>query len=205
MELESTLRQRRSIRHFDPGFSISDEQLRRLFELVSLSPSSYNLQPWRFVVVRQPEQKRSLCKAAHNRPWVGEASAVVVVLGKLNAHKDAARIFSAAPADVQARLLPEIQSTYAQHPSKQREEAILGSAVAVMTLLLAATDMGLATCAVGTFDRQQVSELLGLDDQHLPTMLIALGKSAGQLREQGYRWPPSEIVRLEHWDGQPLA
>jgi nitroreductase len=204
VELESVLRQRRTVRHFDPNFEISDDQLAKLFEQVALTPSSYNLQHWRFVVVRDAERRKALAKAAFNQPWVSQASAVVAVLGKLNAHVDAPRIFSAAPKDVQARLLPEIQATYAQHPTEQREEAITGAALATMTLLLVATDMGLATCPVGAFDRKQVRELLGVDDKHIVTMLIALGKQAGQLHVQGHRWPPSEIVRLERWDGEGL-
>jgi nitroreductase len=204
VELQDCLRQRRSVRQFDPNFEITNEQLNELFELVALTPSSYNLQHWRFVVVRDEERKRALSKAAHNQPWVAEASAVIAVLGKLDAHHDAARIFSKAPEDVQARLLPEIQSTYAQHPAEQNEEAITGAALATMTLLLVATDLGLACCPVGAFDRKQVCELLAVDKKHIPTMLVAIGKQAGQHREQGYRWPPSEIVRLERWDGDPL-
>ena len=65
--------------------AITDAELAAIFERVRLTPSSFNLQHWRFVVVRDPARKASLRKAAFNQEQVEMASAAIVVVGKLTA------------------------------------------------------------------------------------------------------------------------
>jgi hypothetical protein len=45
---------------------------------------------------------------------------------------------------------------------------------------------------------------MGNPGQHVPTMLIVVGKSAAQAGHRPYRWSPREIVRLQRWDGEAL-
>jgi len=80
METIETIKQRRSINFFQPGQKISDEKLRDLLEIANLAPSSFNLQPWKVIVVRDPEKKKVLRKCALDQPKVEEASAVVMMI-----------------------------------------------------------------------------------------------------------------------------
>ena len=75
---------RRATPSFD-GSPVPDEVLTTILRAGIESPSGYNLQPWRFIVVRGPEQKRRLREAAMGQAKVEEAGAVIVCCGDLNA------------------------------------------------------------------------------------------------------------------------
>ena len=78
--LSRAIHDRRATPSFD-GRPIPFKDLRRILDAGLSAPSAYNLQPWRFVVVRTPEQKRRLRSACYNQPKVDEASAVIVACG----------------------------------------------------------------------------------------------------------------------------
>lgn len=205
MQFSDTLETRRSVSKFDPGHEITDQELQTLFGQVTLTPSSFNLQHWRFVVVRDPSIKAELRKAAYGQEQIETASAAIVVLGKLNAHDDAAEIYSSAPDPVRASLLPMIVRFYENKPSLQRDEAIRSASLAAMTLMLAATDMGYATGPMIGFDPDAVRRVVKLDERHIPVMIIVIGKQKGDLRPRPWRFPPAVIADLETFGGPDLT
>ena len=204
MDIQEVMRERRSVKQYDADHQITDEDLRELFELVVLSPSSFNLQHWRFVVVRDSAGKAALQKAAMGQPQVAQASAVVVVAGKLTAHEDAARINEETPPEIRDRVVSMITGFYADKPQSMRDEAIRGASLGAMSLMLAAKSMGLATGPMIGFDPSAVADLLGLGDDLVPVMMIVLGKQDGDLRPRAMRLPLSEVVKLERMDGAGL-
>jgi nitroreductase len=205
MQFDEIVADRRSVSKYDPEFEIGDEQLKALFEKVALTPSSFNLQHWRFVVVRDAARKAELRKASFGQEQVETASAVVVVVGKLSAHADAGDIYAHAPEPVREKMLPMIEGFYGKNPALQRDEAIRSGSLAAMTLMYAACEMGLATCPMIGFDPQAVSRLVGLDEAHVPVMLVVIGRQAGDLRPRPFRFPLQAVVKLESLDGAPLA
>ena len=78
--LSQAIQERRATPSFD-GTPIPAEDVRKIIDAGLSAPSGYNMQPWRFVVVQQPEQKRRLRAAAYNQGKVEEASAVIVACG----------------------------------------------------------------------------------------------------------------------------
>ncbi len=205
MQLIQAIAGRRSVKQYDATGAITDDDLKALFEQVVLSPSSFNLQHWRFVVVRDPARKAELRQAAFGQEHVETASAVIVVVGKLDAHEDAEQIYAQAPQDVRERLLPMIGSFYADNPQARRDETIRSASLAAMTLMLAAYDMGYATCPMIGFDPEAVSRLVDLDDLHIPVMLVVVGTPAGDIRPRPQRRPVHDVVKLESLDGNGLA
>lgn len=205
MEVSKAINDRRSVKKFDPKHRITDAELNELFKQVILSPSSFNLQHWRFVVVRDPDTKALLRKAAFDQEQVETASAAIVVLGKLHSHEDAERIYASAPEGVRKAMVPMIHGFYANNPAAQHDEAIRSAALAAMTLMLAAKDMGYATGPMIGFNPQEVCRILRVDDRHIPVMIVVLGKQIGDLRRRDDRLPPSEVVKLESFDGRGLG
>jgi len=132
------------------------------------------------------------------------ASAAIVVIGKLNAHEDATRIFDETPKNVQESMIPMIEGSYAGKTAFQRDEAIRSASLAAMTLMLTATDMGFDTGPMIGFDPAAVSRLINLDDNHIPVMMIVIGKRTNEMRPRAFRLPPSDVVRLETLDGARL-
>src|SRR6202451_2646592 len=83
-EMEKTLSRAITERRASPSFDgspISDADLKGILQAGLQAPSGYNMQPWRFVVVQSPEQKKRLRESAYNQGKVEEASAVIVACG----------------------------------------------------------------------------------------------------------------------------
>ena len=204
MEFNAITDARRSVKLFDAEHTIGDDELKTLFERVILTPSSFNLQHWRFVVVRERAMKAKLCEASWKQEQVAHASAVIIVAGKLDAHRDAARIYASAPPKVQEMLLPMIDGFYEGRTTVQHDEAVRSGSLAAMTLMYAAQDLGYASCPMIGFDPKRVWELIGLDDNHVPVMMVVIGKEVGDIRPRPSRLPITEVVRLETADGAGL-
>lgn len=204
MELSDVIRARGSVKAYDPTHVVSDEDLRRLFELVVLTPSSFNLQHWRFVVVRDQGLKDQLMGAAWGQAHLGQASADVVICAKLPAHEDAERVWAHAPAEVAGKMTPMIGGFYGKNEALQRDEAIRSGSLAGMTLMLVAQDMGLSTCPMIGFDPARVSEILSIPADHVPVMIVTLGKGAAPARPTA-RHPLAEVVKLDVFDGPGLG
>src|ERR1700689_139307 len=78
--LSQAIQERRATPSFD-GALIPAEDLKQILDAGLHAPSGYNMQPWRFVVVQSPEQKKRLRAASYNQGKVEEASAVIVACG----------------------------------------------------------------------------------------------------------------------------
>jgi len=81
--LTEVVNERRATVSFD-GSPVADEDLKTILEAGAKAPSGYNIQPWRFVVVRLPEGKKALREAAMGQPKVEEAGVVIVCCGDIN-------------------------------------------------------------------------------------------------------------------------
>lgn len=204
MDLSQAIRARGSVKSYDPDHVIDEATLRELMELTLRSPSSFNLQHWRFVLVRDTKLKEALKAASWHQSHVGEASIDVIVCGKLAAHEDAERIWTEAGEEVAAKMTPMIGGFYAGNETLQRDEAIRSGSLAAMTLMLAAQSLGLNTCPMIGFDPVKVTEILGIPSDHVPVMMITLGKGTSEARPSG-RLPVDEVVHLDTFDGEPLA
>ena len=86
MDIKKIIQERRSVRSYDPEKEISDAQLRELFDLVKMSPSGYNLQPWEFVVVRSEAGKKKLNGCTNGQQHIEDASANKKMLGGSSCH-----------------------------------------------------------------------------------------------------------------------
>jgi nitroreductase len=204
VEFSQIVRGRRSIKKYEPNVELTDDELRAIFNQVVLSPSSFNIQHWRFVVVRDNERKKVLRAAAFNQEQVETASAVVVVLGKLNAYQDAAEIYAEAPESVRNSVVPMIQDSYKDAPAKQRDEAIRSGALAAMTLMYAAYDRGWDSGPMIGFEPDKVREIIHADEQHLPVMLVVIGRRSKEPRPRAFRFPLDRVVKREALDGRGL-
>jgi nitroreductase len=205
MDVEQAIRARRSMKSFveEP---LDETTLRKLFELVRLSPSSFNLQHTRFVVVREKAKRAALRAASYGQKHVEECGADVIVAAKLSAHEDVERVQMHVPdLALRAKLVKTITGYYKDKPAFQRDEAIRSGALSSMTLMLAAQSMGLVTCPMIGFDPAKVSEIAGLDANHIPVMLIVLGKPGPGAPFPTSRLPLSETVKLETLGGPGLV
>lgn len=204
MEFSEVVSERRSIKSYDPEREISDAELEDLFEHAILSPSSFNLQHWAFVAVRDPELKKKLRAASWDQEQVETCSVAVLVCGNVEAHRDAPEIYQDAPPEVRDRILPMIEGFYEGNDQLKRDEAVRSASLAAMTLMYAAKDRGFDTGPMIGFDPDTVSDLLHLGPNYVPVMLVALGHAQGSPRPRDYRRPVEEVVKMNTLDGPGL-
>jgi len=204
MEFSDIVQERRSVKSYDAEKSISDAELKELFGEVILTPSSFNLQHWTFIAVKESEQKKKLKEAAWGQQQVEDCSVAILVCGKLDAYKDAPEIYKNAPKEVQEGLLPMINNFYEGKEQLQRDEAIRSASLAAMTLMYAAKNRGWTTGPMIGFDPVATSKLLQLSSAYIPVMLLVLGYQKNAPRPRDTRRPIEEVVRLNSLNGPGL-
>lgn len=172
---------RRTARRFDPGRPVPDDLLARLIGLATLAPSPGNLQPWRFVVVRDPRNRRKLRGCTFGESRITEAPAVLIVLGYLHPHRtDLAGVvdrmldLGAVDPDGAARLRATAARDWERGPDPSLRST--GPAmVAAALLMIAAGSLGVASAWIDGFDDEGVRRAFGVPDDHAVCGLLALG------------------------------
>lgn len=204
MEFSETVQQRQSVKSYQPGKKISDADLKELMQEVVLSPSSFNLQHWTFIAVRDTNLREKIKAAAWGQEQVGTCSVLLVICGKLNAHEDAPEIYQGVNQGIQDKVLPLIKGFYEGKDQQQRDEAIRSASLAAMTLMLGAQNRGWSTVPMIGFDPEAVSQLVNLKSNYIPVMMMAVGFKNEDPRPRGYRRPIEEVVKINSLDGSGL-
>lgn len=206
MEFSQLVQARRSVRQYRSGIEIDDAELAAIFSEVVLSPSSFNMQHWQFVVVREDARKQELRKLSYGQAQVEQCAAAVLVCGRLDAHLDAERIYADGGTAARDKYVPMIKGVYQDQPTLQREEAIRSGALAAMSLMYAARNRGWDSGPMIGFDAAKVATLLELPANVTPVMMVVMGKAlADSLPPRAYRRPLAEVVHLETMSGASLV
>lgn len=177
MNTIEAIESRRAIKHYDPAHKLTVAEERQLLELALLSPTAFNIQNWRFVVVRDPEVRRQIRAAAWDQAQVTDASLLVVLCGNLKAwEQEPVRYWRNAPQPVQDFLVPAIGQYYSGRPQVERDEVMRSCGMAGQTLMLAAKAMGYDSCPMDGFDFDAVGQIIKLPPDHAISFMIAIGK-----------------------------
>lgn len=200
MDALTAISERRSVKKYDTSHEMPQEHVDQLLDLALLSPTSFNIQNWRFVVVRDPEHRRRLRAAAWNQAQVEEAQLLLVLCGDLNAwDRQPERYWQNAPAESQAMIVPAIRQFYKDQPEVQRDEAMRSCGIAAQTLMVAAKAMGYDSNPMIGFDAAQVAEIIGLPDDHVIGMMLVIGKAASAARPRGGQLEKDEVVVIDRF------
>ncbi len=198
MDTFEAIYQRRSIKHFDPDHEMPDADVKQLLEAALQSPTSFNIQNWRFIVVRDKERKQKLREAAYFQSQVEEASAVIIMAADLMAwDADPERYWVNAPEEVASQLVNMIGPFYRNNPELQRDEAMRSVGIAGQTVMLAAKAMGYDSCPMIGFTPEQVAKIIELPDNHVLGLMITVGKALKPAWEKPGQLPYNEIVKEE--------
>lgn len=189
------IRARRAVKHYDPAHRLAKEEEAQLFELARQTPSSFNIQHWRFVKVSDPALRQKLREAAWNQAQVTDASLLLVICADLKAwEKSPERYWKDAPEAVQKALVPMITPFYAGKEQLQRDEAMRSVGFVGQTLMLAAKAMGYDSSPMIGFDGEKVAELVKLPKDHALGMMLAIGKGIKPANPKGGYLPLGEIL-----------
>ncbi|MFA6041005.1 MAG: nitroreductase family protein, partial [Methylophilus sp.] len=195
MNVSQAIVERRSIKAYDPHHKMTEQEIAKLMSLAMLSPTAFNIQNWRFVVVTDPVLRQQIRAVSWNQAQVEEASLLIVLTADLNAWaKQPERYWANAPKPVQDYLVPAIGNYYQGKEQIQRDEAMRSCGMAATTLMLAAKEMGYDTCPMDGFDFDAVSKLINLPDDHIPAMFVVVGKALEPARVRGGQLTMDEVV-----------
>ncbi|MED2974530.1 nitroreductase family protein [Fictibacillus sp. B-59209] len=198
-DFTDVINERHSVRKYDPSAELSAEEITELLEDAAKAPSSWNLQHWKFLVFHDQQAKEQLLPIAYNQEQVVQASAVVAILGDLEADQNADRVYQDAvnggfmTEEIKTALVSQIKDAYATRPEMARDEAIRNASLASMQLMLTAKAKGLDTCAMGGFNADELVKAFGIPERYLPVMLISVGKAA-KTAHQTARFPIQEAI-----------
>jgi len=195
MNVSTAIETRRSVKGFDPQHRMAEQEIERLMALALLSPTAFNIQNWRFVLVRDPELRKQVRAASWDQAQVTDASLLVVIAADLKSwEKEPQRYWKNAPQALQDYLVPAIGSYYRGHEQAQRDEAMRSCGMAATTLMLAAKEMGYDSCPIDGFDFDAVGELIKLPADHVISMFVAIGKQVREPWPRGGQLPMDEVV-----------
>lgn len=211
--LSEAIKERRAT----PGFEdvpIHTADLEKIIRAGLEAPSGYNLQPWRFVVVRDREQKKKLRAAAFGQAKVEEASVVIVACGDPQGWKD---------GDLEETLRLAKEHGYGGDQEHNQVRAgvsgflggVPGTAggvaptldlwanrhvmIALTTMLWAAETLGYDTAPMEGFEEDKVKALLKIPERVRVVALLGIGRRRGTDKPYGGRFDPSRTVFAEEW------
>ena len=168
MTILEAIRKRYSCRAYQDR-SIERQKLDTILEAARLAPSAKNTQDWRFVVVTDKEIKRQVASTT-NRPEVFQkAGAIIVACSNSDYVMQCGQTIG--PIDV---------------------------AIALEHICLQATELGLGTCWIGSFDPKKVRRILGIPDDIVIVELMTVGYPADS-KPEPKREPMDRIACYEKW------
>ena len=177
MKTEEAIEKRRAIKHYAPAHRMTAEEINKLLSLAILSPTAFNIQNWRYVVVSDGELRKSIRAEAWDQAQVTDASLFIVLCADLKSwEKEPARYWKNTSKEVQDFMVPAIDGYYRGKEQVQRDEAMRSCGIAAQTLMLAAKSMGYDSCPMDGFDFDKVAELIRLPDDHVIAMFVAIGQ-----------------------------
>jgi nitroreductase len=195
MNVTDAIVKRRSVKTFDPQHKMTEQEIAKLMSLAMLSPTAFNIQNWRFVVVTDPVLRQQIREVSWNQAQVEEASLLIILTADLNSWaKQPERYWQNAPKPVQDYLVPAIGNYYKDHEQVQRDEGMRSCGMAAQTIMLAAKEMGYDTCPMDGFDFDAVGKLINLPVDHTPTMFVVVGKALKEPQARGGQLDFDEVV-----------
>jgi nitroreductase len=169
--LSEALHWRYATKKFDPARTIPDATWAALEEALVLSPSSAGLQPWRFVVVRDPATREKLSAAAHGQRQPLDCSHFVVFAGRKNYSDGDLEHFMSTTAEVRGasrESLKGYEGMIAGSVARARQGGYLDTwmsrqvYIALGLFLTSAALLGVDACPMEGFEPPKFDEILGL-------------------------------------------
>jgi nitroreductase len=211
-EMEKTLSRAIAERRASPSFDespIPDADLLKILQAGLQAPSSYNLQPWRFIVVRSPERKAKLRSASYNQPKVEEASVMIVACGDADGWRsgdleEMLRLGRAGGmpenyAEQAKTTIPNYLSNHPNMPMWLTRQVML----AFTHMMLMAEVLGYDTAPMEGFEQDKVHEVLKLPLSYWVVALLGIGHLKGPDKFRSERFNIARTVFTEEY-GNPI-
>jgi len=200
--VKQIMHERKSVRKYNANTTISRETIMQLLQDATSSPSSSNMQPWRFIVIDDKEIQKNINIFSFNQEQIETASAIIAVIGDTEMYLNAEEIYEEnvelgyMPEEIASKLAQDSLAMYGALP----KEALLNivhfdAGLISMQIMLLAKEMGYDTVAMGGFDKSKFAEYMELPTNEVPILLLAIGEAAGPAYGSS-RLPIERLVRF---------
>ena len=172
---------RYATKKFDSTRQLSENQLSGLLEAVRMSPSSYGLQPYKILVVTDPELRRQIRAVSWNQSQVTEASHLLIFAHRTDFGPELIDSYLEEVAETRGTAREALagygefmkSKLLGQSPGQKASWSARQAYIALGTLLSAAAEFRIDVCPMEGFEPARVNQILGLDAQHLSAVLMA--------------------------------
>lgn len=176
-----SLNWRYATKKFDPSKSLADEDLDYIKEAMRLSASSYGLQPYKVLIIKDPEIRAKLKPASWNQTQITDASYLVVIANQTafgdelvdNYIDNLVETRGISKEDVQG-YADFMKNTLGGFPEEIKAQWTAKQSYIVLgNLMSAAAERRVDACPMEGFDPAQYNEILGLNEQNLNAAVVA--------------------------------
>ncbi len=200
MNVFEAIETRRAVKQYDVNHQLTPEEEKLLFDLALKSPTAFNIQNWRFVVVKDKNLRKQIRAAAWDQAQVTDASLLIILCADTKSwERDPGRYWQNADPAVQQFMLPLIDNYYRGRDQVQHDEAMRSCGIAAQTLMLTAKAMGYESCPMDGFDYDAVGKLINLPEHHIISMFVTLGKSTQDPWPRPGQLPVDEVVLVDRF------
>ncbi|MBS3083766.1 NAD(P)H-dependent oxidoreductase [Candidatus Pacearchaeota archaeon] len=195
-EILKALNWRYATQVFDQNKKVSENDLNELLETMRLSPSSFGLQPWKFIVVENKELRKEIREVAFNQPKVTDASHLIVLCSKTDITEEYIKQYikdTAETRNISIDSLKGFEDMMINFRKLHNNESIKDWAkkqtyIALGILLQTAAIKGIDAGPMEGFDPNGVDEILNLKKEDLTsTVLCAIGYRSKEDKTSNYK------------------
>lgn len=206
--LSQVIEERRDTPSFD-GSEMPDEDLKKILEAGLAAPSGYNMQPWRFIVVRSPDQKKRVRAASFNQAKVEEASVLIVACGDADGWRkgDLEEVLALGREHgITESYLEQAKESiplyFSNHPNMPMwvNRHVM---IAFTYMMLTAEAMGYDTSPMEGFEEEKIREALSLPLSYHVVSLLCVGRLKGPDKCDSGRFDMAHTVFDEEY-GKPI-
>ena len=177
MDFDEIIAKRRSIRKFKPD-DIPKDKIDYLLKVARTAPSRTNVQPWRFIVVRDKKVKEELSVAAYNQKIISDAPVAVVIYGDMACwntvpERTTELVSQACFGNDVKEAADKVLVGWPQH--ELAVTTAKNATIAATMFMLAAVNCGLGTCWVKLIDDSKVDKVLNVPPSYIPVGIFPLG------------------------------
>ncbi|MEM5877877.1 MAG: NAD(P)H-dependent oxidoreductase [Candidatus Aenigmatarchaeota archaeon] len=189
MEFEKIVKERYAAKSFDRK-KIPKELVDRLVEIIRMTPSSYNVQPWKIKIIEDDEIKKKLMSASYNQPQVETCSHLLVLCADIDVEKNVDKI---AELMIKEGVEKDKANAYSKMvksflKSLSKEELTVWAQkqvyIALSNALNGSKALGFDACPMEGFDPKEYSKILKLPKNIVPTVLCPIGYANDKPRKK---------------------
>ncbi|MDC9031919.1 nitroreductase family protein [Columbia Basin potato purple top phytoplasma] len=194
----------KTIRTFEKNHKISHEQWLKIFDDIRYTPSSFDLQPWRFFIIESEQNKNKLKTILQgNAIQLETSSAIVLVCGDLNKKNSSQYIYNQKylnkeiDNETKDIIIQKIKNHYNQmNTQKLQNEIFLECGIISLNLVLTMQNLGYNSCFMGGCLFEKINDLFQIPNNYAPIILIAVGKTEKKIikKEKKIKLKPNELI-----------